>query len=585
MSDLSNLLNKPRIHFGSLEEAEQLRRRQGDIGSSIQVGGLTLEELADEDFEPSESTTKSQAEHQAILEEFERKKIARNLAVPTDDLRVRQRLRELGEPQTLFGEGPADRRDRLRGILSRRAQEKPIGGEAEEEEDESSDSEEEEVEEEFFTYGVEGLVEARRDICAYSVPRAKRRIMGHRMEMDVPFAQRKKTRHEWFTHIKTMETKSLQFGDERPLGYCVFSPNSKALATGSFSGLVSLWSVPNSEKLHTLKGHTSRVSGVAFHPESTFSQSPGALNLASGAVDGEVNLWSFDRETPIGKLEGHDMRVARLAFHPSGRYIGTASFDKTWRLWDVETQKELLMQEGHSREVFAIAFQDDGGLVASAGFDSVGRVWDLRTGRSIWTLMGHVKSILCLDWAPNGYQIATGSEDNTIRVWDVRQTKQLYVVPAHKNIVTQVRYWHAADNFEHADSWTWHKSDVKMEDVKVEGEGSTDTKGKGRANGAAPNGDVDIKMEDADDEEEEKGKKGGMKIGRELRRLLLDGSLLVSSSHDGTCKLWTDGDYKPIKALTGLEGKVMCCDLSGDGKYVATASYDRTFKLYSCQDS
>jgi len=47
----------------------------------------------------------AKAEQQAILDEFERKKKARNIAVPTDDKKVRLRLRELGEPITLFGEG------------------------------------------------------------------------------------------------------------------------------------------------------------------------------------------------------------------------------------------------------------------------------------------------------------------------------------------------------------------------------------------------------------------------------------------------------------------------------------------------
>lgn len=56
-------------------------------------------------YELSESSKKSREEHQAILDEFERKKRARTLAVPTDDGRVRAKLRELGEPQCLFGEG------------------------------------------------------------------------------------------------------------------------------------------------------------------------------------------------------------------------------------------------------------------------------------------------------------------------------------------------------------------------------------------------------------------------------------------------------------------------------------------------
>jgi U4/U6 small nuclear ribonucleoprotein PRP4 len=38
-------------------------------------------------------------------------------------------------------------------------------------------------------------------------------------------------------------------------------------------------------------------------------------------------------------LHGHGARLCRINFHPSGRFLGTSSFDKTWRLWDLETQK------------------------------------------------------------------------------------------------------------------------------------------------------------------------------------------------------------------------------------------------------
>jgi len=47
---------------------------------------------------------RARMENQFILDELERKKKARTMAVPTDDNRVKARLREIGEPITLFGE-------------------------------------------------------------------------------------------------------------------------------------------------------------------------------------------------------------------------------------------------------------------------------------------------------------------------------------------------------------------------------------------------------------------------------------------------------------------------------------------------
>ncbi|EEB94895.1 hypothetical protein MPER_06221 [Moniliophthora perniciosa FA553] len=65
---------------------------------------------------------RARLENKVILDELERKKKARSLAVPTDDNRVKARLREIGEPITLFGERAADRRDRLIYVLSQSMQ-------------------------------------------------------------------------------------------------------------------------------------------------------------------------------------------------------------------------------------------------------------------------------------------------------------------------------------------------------------------------------------------------------------------------------------------------------------------------------
>jgi U4/U6 small nuclear ribonucleoprotein PRP4 len=59
-----------------------------------------------------------QARHADALRKLEAQQRARSIIVPTDQGEIKRRLRELGHPVTLFGEGPADRRERLRDVIA-----------------------------------------------------------------------------------------------------------------------------------------------------------------------------------------------------------------------------------------------------------------------------------------------------------------------------------------------------------------------------------------------------------------------------------------------------------------------------------
>ncbi|ORZ25920.1 WD40-repeat-containing domain protein, partial [Absidia repens] len=403
---------KPRVHFGSIEEQESAKRFKHDDSQQAAIisaasstgGGIDLDALA----ELSSTGGGSLQGNQQVLAEFDRRKRAREIAVPTDDSRVRLRLREIGEPQCLFAEDAGDRRDRLRFLLS-----KITGEEApSESESESEDNEEEE----FFTPGTPALLEARQWTTSYSLPRAKQRLAKQQLETQIPLTQLKAGRRALQQKLKDYTGWSSQVADERPVAQCAFSPDSKLLLTGSWSGGCKLWSVPNCELVTTLAGHSDRVGGVAFHPESTLTLDKSVANFATSGAEGTVKLWSLDSSSPLATMEGHVGRVARIGYHPSGRYIGSAGFDGTWRLWDVERAEELLLQEGHSKEVYALSFQCDGSLVATGGLDAIGRLWDLRTGRSAMALQGHIKDIIGLDWSPNGYHLASASADNSVKI-------------------------------------------------------------------------------------------------------------------------------------------------------------------------
>ncbi|XP_071820495.1 U4/U6 small nuclear ribonucleoprotein Prp4-like [Apostichopus japonicus] len=417
---------RQKIHYGVLD----LKLKDQSSAGSTNINLSSGETL---DLEDHLSERK-----QALLAQFEKRRKARQINVTTDDAEVKALLRKNGEPICLFGEGPAERRERLRHLLADLGEVQSKKQKAEEEERQKKKMEEEETT--WYHEGPESLKTARFWIADYSVPRASSRLQVERERRNITDSVRNAKRQELHKNLRSLTAIGSQIGDERPISFCHFSPNSKILATSSWSGLIKLWTVPECEPIRTLTGHTQHVGAVKFHPKATISLEDNDCCLASCSADGSVKLWSLDSEKPIANIEGHTAKVSRVAYHPSGRFLGTTCFDCSWRLWDIEVQEEILHQEGHSKGVYSIDFQNDGALCATGGMDAFGRVWDLRTGRCIMFMEGHLKSVLAINFSPNGYQVVTGSEDNTSKIWDLRQRQCLYTIPSHNNLVSGAKY-------------------------------------------------------------------------------------------------------------------------------------------------
>lgn len=260
------VVKKPHIYYGSLEEKERERLAKGESGilgkeglkAGIEAGNINI--TSGEVFEIEEHISERQAE---VLAEFERRKRARQINVSTDDSEVKACLRALGEPITLFGEGPAERRERLRNILS------VVGTDAlkkTKKDDEKSKKSKEEYQQTWYHEGPNSLKVARLWIANYSLPRAMKRLEEARLHKEIPETTRTSQMQELHKSLRSLNNFCSQIGDDRPISYCHFSPNSKMLATACWSGLCKLWSVPDCNLLHTLRGELESCLNLSLFP-------------------------------------------------------------------------------------------------------------------------------------------------------------------------------------------------------------------------------------------------------------------------------------------------------------------------------
>jgi U4/U6 small nuclear ribonucleoprotein PRP4 len=464
-----------------------------------------------------------------LMSQFDRKKRAARLVVPTADRDVRAKLRSLGEPITLFGEGNAERRDRLRELLAAQAEAEGEDGDIQMQGVEVTNAEDQE--EEFYTQGSHELLEARREIARFSLPRAKQRVAFQRKESTIPLKTHVAFRNQVKENLQGFDLYGSQFSD-RPVGIVRFSPNGEYLACGNFSGRIELLEVPTLEQKKTYRGgHTDRTTGIDWMPGATLpgsAISSSSVNFASGGGGGKIQLWSLDDDKPLRTLEGHTERVCRIAFHPSGNFLASASEDTTWRLWDIRTGQELVMQEGHSKEVYAVSFNEDGSLIASGGLDSTGLVWDVRSGRVIFMMESHIRPIHGLDWSTDGHRILSGSADGFMKCWDVRAMRETNSIGANSGGVTDLRWYRGTDG---------------------------------------PSSGVPLRVDD-----------NGEIVPKKAS------TLVVSSGFDKNIQVFSADDWALCKTLKGHAGPVLSTDISRDASWIASGGRDRTVKLWSRDD-
>ena len=288
-----------------------------------------------------------------------------------------------------------------------------------------------------------------------------------------------------------------------------------------------------------LIGHYKSVNCVAFSSDGKW--------LASASIDRTVKLWNKDGKN-ILTLLGHEDRVWCVAFSPDAKILATGSCDGTAKLWNVETGKELLSIRGHPTScVLSIAFSPDGKhLATGAGEDRTVKIWEVNSGKELFTFSGHENYIKSVAFSPDGKLLATGSRDETVIIWDIKNGKNLFVLRGHEYDVTDLAF---SPNGELL---------------------------------ASASGDITVKIWDIKSRKELKTLIGH-ESGINSVAFSLNGKLLATGSDDKTVKIWDVETWKELLTLRGHTDNINSVAFSSDGKLLASGSDDKTVKIWNLE--
>ncbi|HEY8505276.1 MAG TPA: sigma-70 family RNA polymerase sigma factor, partial [Gemmataceae bacterium] len=198
-----------------------------------------------------------------------------------------------------------------------------------------------------------------------------------------------------------------------------FTPDGKALLTGSSDGTACLWSAADGKRLLELR-----------HPEKSWAYAvavtPDGAELITGCTDGVIRVWDAKTGRELRRIEGSRVAVRSLDVSPDGTVLASCS-GSAILLWDLRTGSPVFPIDGHLDRPEAVAFSPVAPLVATAGWDRTVLLWDAATGKELRRLTGHGQGVSALAFSPDGKLLASGgnNDDASIRVWEVATGREL----------------------------------------------------------------------------------------------------------------------------------------------------------------
>lgn len=297
--------------------------------------------------------------------------------------------------------------------------------------------------------------------------------------------------------------------------------------------------------------------------------------VAAAYRDNTVKIWDLNSKKDIQTLKGNPTETKGLVYGKTEVFVSTGKWNKekkVWegeiKIWDAKGGKAGKSLKGHAAAIEFVAVSKDGKFLATASEDKTVIIWDVAAGKDTQTIKGHTETVNSVSFSPDGKQVVTTSADKTVRVWDIAGAKEVASFKVERDVV----------------------KDAKGKVSKTKELGREFTRAVFTNDGkkiAAGNLDGVIKIYDVEGKKEVQELKAHEGVW--ALTLSPDGTKLATGGWDGTIKIWNFADGKELRTIkahvnpTKSEegGNVNSISFSPDGQWLASGGIDGIVKIWS----
>jgi WD40 repeat protein len=181
--------------------------------------------------------------------------------------------------------------------------------------------------------------------------------------------------------------------------------------------VIRLWDARTGESRGELRGHTSTVEDIDWHPDGD--------RLVSASEDATARLFDVDARESVRIFDADTWRLSEVALSPDGQLLAAASMDSVLTIWHLEQGKVSLRRQ-FLDPIDRLCFDPRGErlfIATRAGIVQalpLSRAEDGRTliGPTVLAWRAHPDRSYVLAFAPDGQSLITAGHDGRVVLWD-----------------------------------------------------------------------------------------------------------------------------------------------------------------------